>query len=91
MKDTNITVFDNLMALNLNVSIWTARKKLTPADFSVRNCRRRSLLRLAARRFAIPRNCASSAPSRLAPLTSWTGPASAFSAAGASLKIWPTT
>lgn len=30
---TDITVLDNLMALNLDVNIWTARKKLTPADF----------------------------------------------------------
>ncbi|MEF2144165.1 MAG: DUF3150 domain-containing protein [Desulfovibrionaceae bacterium] len=30
---TDITVLDHLMALNLDVSIWTARKKLTPADF----------------------------------------------------------
>ncbi|WP_207261905.1 DUF3150 domain-containing protein [Desulfovibrio sp. Huiquan2017] len=30
---TDITVLDNLMAINLDVSIWTARKKLTPADF----------------------------------------------------------
>jgi len=30
---TEITVLDHLMALNLDVSIWTARKKLTPADF----------------------------------------------------------
>ncbi|SOB59977.1 conserved protein of unknown function [Pseudodesulfovibrio profundus] len=33
MMHTNITVLDNLMALNLDVNIWTARKKLTPADF----------------------------------------------------------
>ena len=30
---TDITVLDNLMAINLDVNIWTARKKLTPADF----------------------------------------------------------
>lgn len=30
---TDITVLDNLMALNLDVNIWTARKKLTPTDF----------------------------------------------------------
>ncbi|SOB58973.1 conserved protein of unknown function [Pseudodesulfovibrio profundus] len=30
---TDITALDNLMALNLDVNIWTARKKLTPADF----------------------------------------------------------
>jgi len=30
---TEITVLDHLMALNLDVNIWTARKKLTPADF----------------------------------------------------------
>ena len=30
---TDITVLDHLMALNLDVSIWTARKKLTPSDF----------------------------------------------------------
>nr|WP_321512939.1 DUF3150 domain-containing protein [uncultured Pseudodesulfovibrio sp.] len=30
---TDITVLDNLMALNLDVNIWTARKKLTPSDF----------------------------------------------------------
>ncbi|MDD3311527.1 DUF3150 domain-containing protein [Pseudodesulfovibrio sp.] len=33
MMNTDITVLDHLMALNLDVSIWTARKKLTPADF----------------------------------------------------------
>jgi hypothetical protein len=31
--NTDITVLDHLMALNLDVNIWTARKKLTPADF----------------------------------------------------------
>ncbi len=30
---TDITVLDSLMAINLDVNIWTARKKLTPADF----------------------------------------------------------
>ncbi|BDQ38469.1 hypothetical protein SYK_28290 [Pseudodesulfovibrio nedwellii] len=30
---TDITVLDHLMALNLDVNIWTARKKLTPSDF----------------------------------------------------------
>ncbi|QJB56547.1 DUF3150 domain-containing protein [Pseudodesulfovibrio sp. zrk46] len=33
MINTDITVLDNLIALNLDVNIWTARKKLTPADF----------------------------------------------------------
>ena len=33
MMNTDITVLDNLVALNLDVKIWTARKKLTPADF----------------------------------------------------------
>ncbi|WP_419788114.1 DUF3150 domain-containing protein [Pseudodesulfovibrio sp.] len=32
MMDTDITVLDHLMVLNLDVNIWTARKKLTPAD-----------------------------------------------------------
>jgi hypothetical protein len=31
--NTDITVLNDLMALNLDVKIWTARKKLTPADF----------------------------------------------------------
>lgn len=31
---TNIKVLDCLLALNLQVSIWSARKKLTPEDFS---------------------------------------------------------
>jgi len=30
---TDITVLDHMLALNLDVSIWTARKKLTPSDF----------------------------------------------------------
>jgi hypothetical protein len=30
---TDITILDNLVVLNLDVKIWTARKKLTPADF----------------------------------------------------------
>jgi len=33
MMNSDITVLDNLIALNLDVKIWTARKKLTPADF----------------------------------------------------------
>ncbi|WP_319540967.1 DUF3150 domain-containing protein [uncultured Pseudodesulfovibrio sp.] len=33
MMNTDTTVLDNLIALNLDVKIWTARKKLTPADF----------------------------------------------------------
>mgnify|MGYP003371351978 CR=1 FL=1 len=31
---TDIKVLDCLLALNLQVSIWSARKKLTPEDFS---------------------------------------------------------
>lgn len=34
MTNTDITVLDNLVALNLDVKIWTARKKLMPSDFS---------------------------------------------------------
>jgi hypothetical protein len=30
---TDITVLEHLMVLNLNVNIWSARKKLSPADF----------------------------------------------------------
>ncbi|MBI9088207.1 MAG: DUF3150 domain-containing protein [Desulfobacterium sp.] len=30
---TDITVLNHLMAINLDVNIWSARKKLTPADF----------------------------------------------------------
>jgi len=33
MMNTDITVLDNLIALNLDVKIWTARKKLTTTDF----------------------------------------------------------
>lgn len=31
---TDITVLDHLMVLNLDVNIWSARRKLTPADFA---------------------------------------------------------
>lgn len=30
---TDITVLESLMAIHLDVNIWTARKKLSPADF----------------------------------------------------------
>lgn len=30
---TDITVLDHLMALNIDVNIWSARKKLSPSDF----------------------------------------------------------
>lgn len=33
MMNTDITALENLMVLNLDVKIWTARKKLTPTDF----------------------------------------------------------
>ncbi|QJB57391.1 DUF3150 domain-containing protein [Pseudodesulfovibrio sp. zrk46] len=33
MMNIDITVLDNLIALNLDVKIWTARKKLLPVDF----------------------------------------------------------
>ena len=32
-KPCNIKILDHLVAVNLNVTIWTARKKLTAADF----------------------------------------------------------
>jgi len=32
MMNTDIIVLDNLMALNLDVKIWTTHKKLPPAD-----------------------------------------------------------
>jgi hypothetical protein len=31
---TDITVLDNLVAVNLSVTIWSARRKLTAEDFS---------------------------------------------------------
>ncbi len=33
MNTTDVTVLKHLMVLNLDVSIWSARKKLTPSDF----------------------------------------------------------
>ena len=30
---TDIKVLDNILALHLEVNIWTARKKLSPEDF----------------------------------------------------------
>jgi hypothetical protein len=30
---TDITVLDHLVVINLDIHIWTARKKLVPPDF----------------------------------------------------------
>jgi hypothetical protein len=52
---TDITVLDHLMALNLDVSIWTARKKLTPSDFGGAELPPEDLASLGSKKVCNPR------------------------------------
>jgi hypothetical protein len=53
--NTDITVLDHLMALNLDVNIWTARKKLTPADFGGAELPPEDLASLGSKKIWVPR------------------------------------
>jgi hypothetical protein len=55
MMNTDITVLDNLVALNLDVKIWTARKKLTPADFGGADLPPEELASLGSKKICDPK------------------------------------
>jgi len=50
----DITILDNLLALNLNISIWSARKKLTMEDFGNMELPPEELATLGSKRIAPP-------------------------------------
>lgn len=62
---TRITVLNHILALNLDVNIWSARKKLTPYDFGATQLPPKNSPRLEAKEFAILKICASSELSNL--------------------------
>lgn len=51
---SNLTVLDNILALNLNISLWTARKKMTPEDFGGVELPPDDLATLGSKRIADP-------------------------------------
>ncbi|CCH49475.1 DUF3150 domain-containing protein [Pseudodesulfovibrio piezophilus] len=55
MMNTDITILDNLIALNLDVKIWTARKKLTHADFGGAELPPEELASLGSKKIRDPR------------------------------------
>lgn len=53
---TEMTVLDNIVALNLDVHIWSARKKLTPADFGSADLPPEQLASLGSKRICDPKD-----------------------------------
>ncbi|WP_319760626.1 DUF3150 domain-containing protein [Maridesulfovibrio sp.] len=51
---TRITVLNHILALNLDVSIWSARKKLTPSDFGATQLPPEELASLGSKRICNP-------------------------------------
>ena len=51
---TDITVLQNLMVINLDVNIWSARKKLSPADFGGVNLPPEELTSLGSKKICNP-------------------------------------
>lgn len=51
---SNIKVLDNLLALNLNISLWSARKKMTAEDFNGAKLPPDDLASLGSKRIADP-------------------------------------
>lgn len=51
---SDITILDNLVALNLNISLWSARKKMTPEDFGGIELPPEDLATLGSKRIADP-------------------------------------
>ena len=51
---TRITVLNHILALNLDVNIWSARKKLTPSDFGTSQLPPEELASLGSKRICNP-------------------------------------
>lgn len=51
---SDIRILDNLLALNLDISLWSARKKMTVEDFGGAELPPEDLASLGARRIADP-------------------------------------
>ena len=53
-QPSDIKILDNLLALNLNISLWSARKKLTLEDFGNVELPPDDLATLGSKRIAPP-------------------------------------
>lgn len=53
---TEMTALDNIVALNLDVHIWSARKKLTPSDFGSADLPPEQLASLGSKRICDPKD-----------------------------------
>ncbi|WP_027362087.1 DUF3150 domain-containing protein [Halodesulfovibrio aestuarii] len=53
---TDMTALDNIVALNLDVHIWSARKKLTPTDFGSADLPPEQLASLGSKRICDPKD-----------------------------------
>ena len=53
---SNMTILDNLLALNLNISVWSARKKMCLEDFGGAELPPEDLASLGSKRIADPNN-----------------------------------
>lgn len=51
---SDIRILDNLLALNLNISLWSARKKMTPEDLGAAELPPEDLASLGSKRVADP-------------------------------------
>ena len=88
---SDIRILDNLLALNLDISLWSARRKMSAEDLAARNCRRKISPRWGPNALPTRKACASSARSRRELSTSWTGTASVSCPVGPSPKTRPGT
>ncbi|WP_419781221.1 DUF3150 domain-containing protein [Maridesulfovibrio sp.] len=53
-NNTRITVLNHILALNLDINIWSARKKLTPSDFGATQLPPEELASLGSKRICNP-------------------------------------
>lgn len=51
---SDITILENLLALNLNITLWSARRKMTPEDFGGAELPPEDLATLGSKRIADP-------------------------------------
>ena len=58
MIQSDITILDNLVALNLDITLWSARKKMTPEDFGGVELPPDDLASLGSKRIADPETLA---------------------------------
>ena len=83
---SDIRILESLLALNLDISLWSARKKLTLEDFGNVELPPDDLATLGSKRIAPPENLRIFGTLKAAPSTSSTATACVSSPAGPSRR-----